>query len=79
MPPGTRPQRRLSSSFSLTTHYSGPQLGPEETALDKERDYDLDNIGGEPLAQSGFEDEEPDQTQESTLEDRDTEFGGEAA
>jgi hypothetical protein len=45
--------------------------------LDKERDYDLDNIGGEPLADSGFE--EPDQTDESTLEDRDTEFGGQAA
>jgi hypothetical protein len=47
--------------------------------LDKEHDYDLDNIGGEPLANSGFEDEEPDQTQEQTLEQNDTEFGGQAA
>ena len=47
--------------------------------MHKERDYDLDGIGGEPLADSGFDDEEPDQTQESTLEDLDTEFGGQAA
>jgi hypothetical protein len=47
--------------------------------LDKERDYDLDEIGGEPLADSGIEDEEPDQTQASTLDERDSELGGEAA
>ncbi len=45
----------------------------------RERNYDLEGIGGEPLADSAFENEEPDQTQQSTLEEHDTEFGGDAA
>ena len=47
--------------------------------MNRKRSYDLDNIGSEPLADSGFENEEPDQTQESTLEEHDTDFGGDAA
>ena len=47
--------------------------------MDKEHDYDLNYIGGEPLADSDFENEEPDETRKSTPEERDTEFGGEAA
>ena len=60
----------------LTTQ--DPQLGPQEATLDGKRGY-LDDIGGEPMVDSGFEDEEPDQTEEPTLEKRDTEFGGDAA
>ena len=60
----------------LTTQ--DPQLGPKEAALDGKRGY-LDDIGGEPRVNSGFEDEETDQAKESTREEVDTEFGGDAA
>lgn len=47
--------------------------------MDRRTEYELDEIGGEPLLDSGFENEEPEQFDEVSLEDTDSELGGDAA
>ena len=46
--------------------------------MNQEADYDLDEIGGDPLLDSGFEAEEPEQTKELASVLADSVIGGSA-